>query len=91
MLAGVAFLGATIAFVKVSGVIQFYSTPSFAKNLGYVSKYESGGDSSSGKDVGESEFDEEEVASGKMRKMLEPCSRKLLEGAKPGPSRFEDV
>ncbi len=36
-----AFLGVTIAFAKVSGIIKFYATPPFAKTLNYVSKYES--------------------------------------------------
>ena len=37
-----AFLGFTISFAKVSGIIRFYGTPDFAKKTGYVSKYESG-------------------------------------------------
>ena len=64
---GVAFLGVTIAFAKVTGTIKFYSTPSFAKKTGYVSKYESDGGGAPGDDGGESEngaVAEEEVTSG---------------------------
>lgn len=37
---GVAFLGFTIAFAKVTESIKFYGMPAFAKKTGYVSKYE---------------------------------------------------
>ena len=63
MLVGAAFLGVTIAFAKVSGIIKFYSTPSFAKNLNYVSKYEPKGD-----DGGVGATEEEIVAEGKIGK-----------------------
>ena len=66
-----AFLGATIAFAKVSGTIKFYSTPEFAKTINYVSKYESEAEGG-GEDGGEPEAaaavaQEEEEASGKMQ------------------------
>jgi hypothetical protein len=49
LLAGVAFLGFTISFAKVSGIIKFYGTPDFAKKTGYVSKYESEDEGGKGK------------------------------------------
>ena len=51
MLVGAAILGVTIAFAKVSGIIKFYSTPSFAKNLNYVSKYEPKGDGATEEEI----------------------------------------
>lgn len=65
MLVGAAFLGVTIAFAKVSGIIKFYSTPSFAKNLNYVSKYEPKGDDGG---VGATEEEIVDIAEGKIGK-----------------------